>query len=85
MRESMPEMLSSRYFRIALPFALPLAFAAWASSWEFAVGAVVTVALLCWMMVWFRTWRTAVPGALMIDVIAWFVGALIYLFVHPPD
>jgi hypothetical protein len=78
----MQKMLASRYSRLALPFVLPLAFALWAESWEFAVVGVAVVSLLCWMMLWFRTWRTAIPGALMIDVLAWIAGAVLYLFTH---
>jgi len=78
-------MLASRTFRIALPFALPLAFAAWASSWEFAAAGVVVVALLCWLMLWCRTWPTAILGMFLIDVLAWSAGAVVYLFTHAGD
>ena len=78
----MQKVIESRYFRIALPYVLPLGFALWARSWEFAAGALIVVTLLCWMMLWFRSWRTAIPGALMIDVLAWLLGAVIYLFTH---
>jgi len=81
----MPKMLASRTFRIALPFVLPLAFALWARSWEFAAAGFVVVALLCWMMLWFRTWPTAMLGLLLIDVLAWAAGAVVYLFTHAGD